>query len=180
LAAGAHLWAATMELPLGDHLRDGVALDIDEGEPVVLRVVPGPHPEHFVPGAFAALAHMSFTVEAESNRVGLRLRHTTHAPTLRADHDAPTEVDSQGVVTGAVQVPPDGEPVILLTDHATLGGYPVVAVVAAVDHGLLGQCAPGSIVALDPIDHVEAQGALRSQQRVLDSAVIGRYPLIVE
>jgi KipI family sensor histidine kinase inhibitor len=182
LAAGARLSAATMHLPLGDHLRDGIARDVDEGKPVVLRVVPGPHPEHFVAGAFASLARVSFAVDAESNRVGLRLRlrRDAHALPLRADLDAPTEVDSQGVVTGAVQVPPDGEPVILLTDHATLGGYPVVAVVAAVDHGLLGQCAPGSIVVLDPIDYDEAHRALRSQQRALDSAVVGQYPLIVE
>ena len=46
-------------------------------------------------------------------------------------------------MTGAVQVPPDGDPVVLLPDHATLGGYPVLAVVASADHGRLGQCAPG-------------------------------------
>jgi antagonist of KipI len=82
------------------------------------------------------------------------------------------------MVTGAVQVPPDGEPVILLTDHATLGGYPVVAVVAAVDHGALGQCAPGSNVVLVPIDHDQARAARREQRRQLEAAVVGRYPLV--
>ena len=62
------------------------------------------------------------------------------------------ELDSQGVVTGAVQVPPDGDPVILMPDHATLGGYPVLAVVASADHGRLGQCAPGTRVRLVPVD----------------------------
>ncbi len=61
-------------------------------------------------------------------------------------------LDSQGVVTGAVQVPPDGDPVVLMPDHATLGGYPVLAVVVAADHGLLGQCAPGTRVRLVPVD----------------------------
>jgi biotin-dependent carboxylase-like uncharacterized protein len=180
LVAGMRLAAAPKELPLGDHLRDGVAVELDGGAPAVLRVLPGPHPEHFSPGAFAALAYMTFTVEAESNRVGLRLRAARGAPKLRVDHDAPTEVDSQGMVTGAVQVPPDGEPVILLTDHATLGGYPVLAVVAAVDHGLLGQCAPGTVVVLDPIDHDQARQALRALRRFLDEAIVGQYPLIVE
>ena len=60
-------------------------------------------------------------------------------------------LDSQGVVTGAVQVPPDGDPVVLLPDHATLGGYPVLAVVASADHGLLGQCAPGTRVRFVPV-----------------------------
>jgi len=182
LAAGARLWTGTIEPPLGDHLRDGSPTGVRDGEPVVLRVVPGPHPEHFAVGAFASLAHLSFTVDAESNRVGLRLRlrPDPHTSPLRGDPDAPAELDSQGMVTGAVQVPPNGEPVILLTDHATLGGYPVVAVVAAVDQGKLGQCAPGAIVVLDPIDHLQAEEALRAQRRWLDSAVVGHYPLVVD
>jgi biotin-dependent carboxylase-like uncharacterized protein len=180
LAAGTRLWAGTMEPPLGDHLRAGTPTGVRDGEPVVLRVVPGPHPEHFAVGVLASLAHMSFTVDAESNRVGLRLRPDPNTTPLRGDPDAPTELDSQGMVTGAVQVPPNGEPVILLTDHATLGGYPVVAVVAAADHGKLGQCAPGAIVVLEPIDHVHAEEALRAQERWLDSAVVGQYPLAVE
>jgi antagonist of KipI len=84
------------------------------------------------------------------------------------------------MVTGAVQIPPDGEPVILLTDHPTLGGYPVVAVVAAVDRGLLGQCAPGATVFLVPIDHDQALRVRREQQRQLDAAVVGHYPLAVD
>jgi allophanate hydrolase subunit 2 len=84
------------------------------------------------------------------------------------------------MVTGAVQVPPDGEPVILLSDHATLGGYPVVAVVAAVDHGLLGQCAPGATVVLVPCDLDEATEALGAHRRALGLAVVGHYPLAVE
>jgi antagonist of KipI len=84
------------------------------------------------------------------------------------------------MVTGAVQVPPDGQPVILMTDHATLGGYPVVAVVAAVDHGVLGQCAPGTTVVLVPGDYDEAAEALREHRRALNAAVVGHYPLAVE
>ena len=180
LVAGARLWSGTMQPPLGDHLRDDSPTGVSDGEPVVLRVVPGPHPEQFTVGAFASLSHRSFTVDTESNRVGLRLRPDPRTSPLRGDLGAPAELDSQGMVTGAVQVPPDGVPVILLPDHATLGGYPVVAVVAVADHGKLGQCAPGAIVLLDPIDHVQAEEAFREQQRWLDSAVVGHYPLAVE
>jgi KipI family sensor histidine kinase inhibitor len=180
LTVGARLWVAAMEPPLGDHLREGIATGVANGEPVSLRVVPGPHLEHFSAGAFASLGSMRFTVEAESNRVGLRLRrHPDVSPVDRAPETA-AELDSQGMVTGAVQMPPNGEPVILLTDHATLGGYPVIAVVAAVDHGKLGQCAPGATIVFDPIDHGEADDAFVAQQRNLDSAVSGRYPLVVE
>ena len=84
-------------------------------------------------------------------------------------------------MTGAVQVPPDGEPVVLLPDHATLGGYPVLAVVAAADHGRLGQCAPGHAGAPRARrprrgGRGPAGGAPRDRPR----AVVGTYPLAVD
>ena len=164
----------------GGHLRTGASKGLVQGEPVALRVVPGPHHERFAPGTFAALASMRFTVEGASNRVGLRLRRDPRTPALLTATGRPGELDSQGMVTGAVQVPPDGQPVILMTDHATLGGYPVVAVVAAVDHGVLGQCAPGTTVVLVPCDYDEAGVALREHRRALNGAVVGHYPLAVE
>jgi allophanate hydrolase subunit 2 len=177
---GAQLWGAATEPPLGDHLRPGAWRGLEGGAPVALRVVPGPHHERFAPGTFAALASMRFTVEVASNRVGLRLRRDPRTPALRVAADGAGELDSQGMVTGAVQVPPDGQPVILMSDHATLGGYPVVAVVAAVDHGVLGQCAPGTTVVLVPCGYAEAAEALRAHRRALDVAVVGHYPLAVE
>jgi biotin-dependent carboxylase-like uncharacterized protein len=179
LAPGAQLWAGDLQLPLGDHLAEGALQLAPAGEPIALRVLPGPHFEHFAPDIFASLASRRFTVDAASNRVGLRLRPHPAATLLTSPSPPALELDSQGMVTGAVQVPPGGEPVILLTDHATLGGYPVLAVVATVDHGLLGQCAPGSSVVLIPIDHDQAKAAWRAQRRLLDSAVVGRYPLEV-
>jgi allophanate hydrolase subunit 2 len=86
-------------------------------------------------------------------------------------------LDSHGVVTGVVQVPPGGQPVVLGPDHATLGGYPVLAVVAAADHGRLGQCGPGTRVRLVPVDLEAAEAARRAQRRALDGAVVGHYPL---
>jgi KipI family sensor histidine kinase inhibitor len=180
IAPGAQLWGAATAPPLGDHLRSAASPQTVQSEPVALRVLPGPHHERFAPGTFAALASRRFTVEAASNRVGLRLRRHPGTPALRTAPGAPAELDSQGMVTGAVQVPPDGEPVILLSDHATLGGYPVVAVVAAVDHGLLGQCAPGATVVLVPCDLDEATEALGAHRRALGLAVVGHYPLAVE
>jgi KipI family sensor histidine kinase inhibitor len=180
IARGDELWVAALEPPLGDHLQAGTSTAVEEGAPTVLRVVPGPHPERFAPGTLASLPAMQFTVGIESNRVGLRLRPDPSTPSLARAVGPWVELDSQGMVTGAVQVPPGGEPVVLLTDHATLGGYPVVAVVAAVDHGRLGQCAPGSRVVLAPIDHEQAAEAWREHRRLMATAVVGRYPLAVE
>jgi allophanate hydrolase subunit 2 len=142
--------------------------------------VPGPHGEWFAPDALRVLAEAQFHVEDESNRVGLRLRPEGGALRLLSADGDRSGLDSQGVVTGAVQVPPDGHPVVLLPDHATLGGYPVVAVVAAVDHGRLGQCAPGDTVQFVPLDLEEARRERRLQMRAMESAVVGHYPLAVD
>jgi KipI family sensor histidine kinase inhibitor len=178
IAAGDHLAAGVIRPPLGDHLDARAPTTRLRGEAVVLRVVPGPHPERFASGTFDSLVSVNFTVAADSNRIGLRLRARVSTPLLAAG--SMTELDSQGIVTGAIQVPPDGNPVILLADHATMGGYPVRAVVAAVDHGLLGQCAPGSTVALAPITQAAAHNAWSTYRRRMADAIAGHYPVVVD
>jgi biotin-dependent carboxylase-like uncharacterized protein len=179
LTAGAVLQAGAWTPPLGDHLLAGWATDVDTSSPVELRVVPGPHAEQFDGDALARLGAAVFVVEPASNRVGLRLRAAPGAPALRGGPGG-GGLDSQGVVTGAVQVPPDGDPVVLGPDHATLGGYPVVAVVASADHGRLGQCAPGTRVHLVPVTADDADEARRALRRELARAVAGPYPLAVD
>jgi KipI family sensor histidine kinase inhibitor len=174
LGPGDHLVAGAWFPPLGDHLAPGAATQLPEPErPVELRVVPGPHAEWFAPGVLERLAATPFLVGTDSNRVGLRLRADGSADW--GAHAA--ELDSQPMVTGALQLPPGGEPVILLPDHATLGGYPVPAVVIAADHGLLGQCGPGTAVRLVAVDLEEADAALRNRRRAMASGVVGHYPL---
>ena len=107
--------------------------------------------------------------------MGIRLRPQRAGTDLRIEGQ--DELDSQGMVTGALQVPPDGDPVVLLPDHATLGGYPVLAVVARADHGRLGQCAPGTLVRFMLVSADEADDALRAQRRARHGAVVGHYPL---
>ena len=178
LVPGARLHAGPWAPPLGDHVREGCATELVPDAPVPLRVLPGPHPEQFGPDALAQLAEGVFVVASASNRVGLRLREDPSGADLPW-RPAGGELDSQGVVTGVVQVPPDGGPVVLLPDHATLGGYPVLAVVVAADHGLLGQCAPGTAVRLVPTDADAAEEARRAARRELEHAVVGHYPLAV-
>lgn len=103
----------------------------------VLPIVVGPRHDWFEPRALTELTQARFRVSPASNRIGLRL----DGPTLaRARVD---ELRSEGVVTGAIQVPPSGQPIILLNDHPTTGGYPVIAVVRRDALSRLAQLRPG-------------------------------------
>jgi KipI family sensor histidine kinase inhibitor len=108
--------------------------------PVELRVLPGPRDDWFAAGAIAVLCGAGYVVTPASDRVGLRL----DGPALPRAGDG--ELASEGMVTGALQVPPDGKPILLLADHPVTGGYPVIAVVRSADIGLAAQLRPGQAV----------------------------------
>jgi allophanate hydrolase subunit 2 len=94
--------------------------------------------------AVALLCRTSYTVSPDSDRIGLRL---LGEPLPLATSD---ELPSEGMVLGAVQVPPDGRPVVFLADHPTTGGYPVVAVVEERDLWQCAQLRPGEAVTFRP------------------------------
>ncbi len=109
-----------------------------------LRLRPGPREDWFAPGAVAALCAATYTVNPDSNRVGLRLSGPS-LERVRTD-----ELASEGMVLGAVQVPPDGQPVVLLADHPVTGGYPVIGVVHPDDVHRCAQVRPGEQVRFTP------------------------------
>ncbi|WP_017608736.1 5-oxoprolinase subunit C family protein [Nocardiopsis xinjiangensis] len=111
---------------------------------VVLRAVPGPRADWFTGAALDTLFTGEFEVTPHSDRVGARL---SGAVLERARHG---ELPSEGMVAGALQVPPGGEPVLFLADHPATGGYPVVAVVPAADLPLAAQARPGTRVRFRP------------------------------
>jgi len=102
-----------------------------------LRVIGGPRLDWFAAGALDALCEAVYTVTPASNRTGLRL----DGPPLQRRDEA--ELPSEGLVTGSLQVPHTGRPILLLADHPTVGGYPVIAVVVSSDIGLAAQLRPG-------------------------------------
>ncbi|MFD8978082.1 biotin-dependent carboxyltransferase family protein [Streptomyces sp. NPDC059593] len=114
-------------------------------EELVLRVRFGPREDWFTADALRTLATRAYRVSSASNRIGLRLE----GPAL--DRARPGELASEGMVLGAVQVPPDGRPVVFLADHPTTGGYPVVAVVREADLGAVAQAVPGTPVRFVPV-----------------------------
>ncbi|MGV9354271.1 5-oxoprolinase subunit C family protein [Streptomyces misionensis] len=112
---------------------------------LVLRVTPGPRADWFTARALRDLATRAYRVSPASNRIGLR----TEGPALERARDA--ELPSEGMVLGAVQVPPDGRPVVFLADHPTTGGYPVIAVVRPTDLEAAAQAVPGTPVRFVPV-----------------------------
>lgn len=104
-----------------------------------LRVLPGPHADWFGADALDRLCAAPYAVAPDSNRVGLRLDGSALP---RRDDELPSE----GMVLGAVQVPPSGLPVVFLADHPPTGGYPVVAVVDEDDLWQCAQLRPGEQV----------------------------------
>jgi KipI family sensor histidine kinase inhibitor len=119
------------------------------GDVIELRVVLGPRDEWFDDAALDLLAEQEWEVTDRSNRVGLRLAGAE--PLRRAPAFADAELPSEGCVTGALQVPPDGQPVLFLADHPLTGGYPVIGAVRASDVGLAGQLPPGARIAFVPV-----------------------------
>ncbi|MEU2354309.1 biotin-dependent carboxyltransferase family protein [Streptomyces misionensis] len=112
---------------------------------LVLRVTPGPRVDWFTARAVRDLTTRAYRVSPASNRIGLR----TEGPALERARDA--ELPSEGMVLGAVQVPPDGRPVVFLADHPTTGGYPVIAVVRPLDLAAAAQAVPGTPVRFVPV-----------------------------
>ena len=131
---------------------DGTRLRVgaDSGRPIVvdqaprqvrerpLDLWPGPRQDWFADDALKTLVTAAWTVSTDVSRVGARLQ----GPVLRRLRHG--ELDSEGLLTGAIQVPPDGQPVVMLNDHPTTGGYPVLAVVDPASLPALAQSRPGT------------------------------------
>ncbi|MGN6405826.1 biotin-dependent carboxyltransferase family protein [Sinomonas sp.] len=104
---------------------------------LAIRVTPGPRLGWFVPGTWQQLIRSTWRLSPESNRIGARL---LGRPLQRERMD---ELPSEGMVRGAIQVPPSGLPTVFLADHPVTGGYPVAAVVRSADLDLFAQARPG-------------------------------------
>ncbi len=128
-------------LPVGTTSGSPAAVDATRPPaPGPLRLQPGPRADRIDGDAVHLLCRTSYTVSPDSDRIGLRLVGDP-LPLARSE-----ELPSEGMVLGAVQVPPDGRPVVFLADHPTTGGYPVVAVVDEADLWQCAQLRPGEPV----------------------------------
>jgi antagonist of KipI len=111
----------------------------------------------------ARLTTQRFHVSTRSDRMGYRLEGASVAAAAKG------ELISTAVPTGAIQVPPNGQPILLMNDHATTGGYALAAVVISADLPCAGQLAPGDWVEFAPCSLDEATAELRRQEALLDA-----------
>lgn len=126
-----------------------------------LRVMPGPQDEWFRPDALTAMAGVSFQVSPRSNRMGYRLQ----GPPLARAREG--ELISEPVGMGAIQVPASGEPILLMADRQTAGGYPKIGHVISADLPLAGQLAPGDFIEFILCSRRDAVAALIARERQL-------------
>lgn len=139
-------------LPVGDSTNSLKHTFTEQGQQGPFRILPGPQLAGFDDSALHALTLGEYTVSPDSNRLGLRLT----GQTLKY---AGGELASQAVLPGAIQVPPEGQPIILGWDGPVTGGYPVVAGIIAADLFRLAQLRPGDKIGFRFVGLEEAQAA---------------------
>ena len=163
------------QLPLGEQRRHRVmsirpayaGLPHSSGAPT-LRVIPGPDLGSFAQRALDVLQSTTYTVDPASDRMGFRLT----GPTLPRLPDA--NVISDAAPLGALQVPESGQPILLMADRPTSGGYPILGTLISADVSLAGQLGPGDAVRFAATSEREAVAALIAQERTLMALAEGR------
>ena len=153
-------------LPVGDEAVEPAApvsiapLPIPSGGARV-HVVKGPHDAMFTREAVDAFFSSRFTITPQSNRMGYRLS----GPALK--HRDAADILSDATPIGSIQVPASGQPIVLMADRQTTGGYPKIATVITADLPLVGQLAPGDWIEFVDCPRETAVEALRAQERQL-------------
>jgi biotin-dependent carboxylase-like uncharacterized protein len=143
--------------------REALSLDVSLSAPDVLRVMRGPNVEYFKPSAFETLLTSAYTIAPASDRMGLRLQGAA------LEHAIDGELPSQGTTAGGLQVPSGGQPILLLADRQTTGGYPRIATVIAADIAAAGRLAAGMRIRFQEVSREEAVHLLQAQREWLAS-----------
>lgn len=159
-SAASILGLSRLELP--SHLRPSYS-----PHPRV-RVILGPHADRFTDQGIADFLSGDYDVTSTSNRMGYRLNGPTIAHTRGPD------LISCGIPLGGIQVPGNGQPIILMADHQTTGGYTMIATVIQADIPLVAQCLPGENVSFQSVGLEEARESYRSLLGGLHDAVATR------
>jgi biotin-dependent carboxylase-like uncharacterized protein len=136
-----------------------------------IRVVLGPQQEYFMPEAMTALLSAEFRVSNDYDRMGMRLE----GPPLR--HCGGWDIISDAIATGSIQVPGSGQPIVLLADHQTTGGYPKIATVISADLPAIARCWPGDKLRFIAVTAEAAENLCRQAEHRFAEFVAAIEPL---
>ena len=139
------------------------------GEPI--RVVLGPQQDFFTEESIDRFVSAEFTISPKSDRMGLRLEGP------RLEHRGGFDIVSDGIALGAIQVPGTGQPIVLLADHQTTGGYPKIATVISADVPALGRRRAGEALRFAAVDVATAETIRRAQERALEALLANPVPV---
>jgi biotin-dependent carboxylase-like uncharacterized protein len=144
--------------------RDEMQLDgLDLAAPARFRVILGPQSDYFSDQALARFFVGDYVVDAGSDRMGMRLSGQ------RVDHARGFNITSDAIAPGSIQVPGNGQPIVLLADRQTTGGYPKIATVISADLPALGRLPAGARIAFEPVTMEAAAAARRSLLAEIDA-----------
>jgi biotin-dependent carboxylase-like uncharacterized protein len=122
----------------------------------IIRIIKGTNFNYFSKDAIDKFFNKDFLITNLVDRMGIRLK----GPKL--ENIVSTNIKSEGIVRGVIQVPADGNPIIMLSDHGTVGGYPKIGVVIAADLDLIGQLTPGTKINFKEVSLEEAQNIFKA------------------
>ena len=143
------------------------------GHSHVIRAIVGPQASAFTQGALETIFDSRYSVSNDSDRVGYRLE----GPHLK--HVAGADIISDGSPAGAIQVPADGMPIVLMSDRGPTGGYAKIATIISTDLGRLAQARPGDTISFKQVTVAQANSALLEQEAILyslDPDLLSRAP----
>ena len=122
----------------------------------IIRVIKGTNFDYFSSKAQNQFFNQKFLVTKLTDRMGIRLNG------YKLENIVRTNIKSEGLVKGVIQVPADGDPIIMLSDHGTIGGYPKIGVVISADLDRVGQMTPGSTINFKEVSLEEAQNIFKA------------------
>jgi antagonist of KipI len=126
-----------------------------------IRILPGPHRERFAGDALDTIQSEAYAIRIDSDRMGFRLQGP------RLHHLANADMISDATALGAIQVPASGDPVMLMADRQTTGGYPIIAAAISADIAVAGQLAPGDRIRFEVCSMQDALAALIRMEQAL-------------
>ena len=132
-------------------------------KPQILRILFGPQDYWFTPEASQNLTNASYKILPQTSRMGMRLA----GPQLA--HKGPADIISDGMIRGAIQVPADGQPIIAMADHGTMGGYTKIACVISADIAAMGRLRPHDQIFFESVTQKEAEQAFARRRAEITS-----------